>query len=116
MVLMDVQHGVQVGLAAIAVLQGLLLFGFGLLWKRIEKIDDKHMKIEEEILEHTGDTHAHGNGMPRGETEANLKLLSAQICTLDRELRNWRAEEKDTHREILERVELMIASLRNKKE
>lgn len=106
---MDLQHGVQIGLAAIAILQGLLLFGFGLLWKRIDKIDEKHTKVEKDILDHVQDVHAHGNGMPRGETEANLKMLSAQICTLDRELRNWRAEEKDTHREILERVELMIA-------
>jgi len=91
-------------MGAIGILQGLLLFGFGLIWKRLEAMDAKHLDIETKILHHIEDTHAHGNGMPRAEAEARINNLCEQVKQLI-------LEKREDHREIRDRLDVITQML-----
>lgn len=110
---------IQWALVAIGIGQGLILALFGLVWSRqkeitielreeIAEMRGEVRTIWESVREHHEDVHAHGNGMPRGETLARFEAVERDVMALEHEAENWMKENRDDHRAIASRLEQIL--------
>jgi hypothetical protein len=111
------EHGqlIQWALAAIGLGQGLLLALFGMTWNRQREITQELREeiagIWKSVRTHHEDTHAHGNGMPRGEVEANVKALADQARSIAEQARVRADENREEHGRIYDRLDDIMAAI-----
>lgn len=103
---------IQWALVAIGIGQGILLFMFSLVWSRQREIT-KELREEigtiwDSVRKHHEDTHAHGNGMPRGETLARIAAVEKEMAALDNEARSWIRENREDHKSITQRLDQIM--------
>lgn len=79
---MEHTHLIQVTLVGLGIAQALFIFLFGLIWSRLGELD-------KDIKKHHEDIHAHGNGMPRGESLARFQALESKVLSLETEQRAY---------------------------
>lgn len=107
---------IQWGLAFLGIAQAIFIWILSALYGRVREvanelrdeikgIKDETKAIWASVRQHHEDVHAHGNGMPRGETMARLSALEVDVRRVEREARDWMIENRADHQAIAVRLD-----------